>query len=35
MKKIKLGRVVVNPPFTMAGDMRDAKATPDGEVNAN
>ena len=28
-------RAVVEALFTMAGDRRDAKATPSGEVNTN
>jgi len=35
MKKFGFGPILGKAPFTMTGDMRDAKATPRGEVNAN
>jgi hypothetical protein len=35
MKKFGFSAAVVDALFTMAGDRRDAKATPSGEVNTN
>jgi hypothetical protein len=35
MKKFGLAAAVVTTAFTIAGNMRDAKATRNGEVNAN
>jgi len=35
MKKFDFGTAPGKTAFTMTGDMRDAKATPHGEVNAN
>jgi hypothetical protein len=35
MNKFQLFVARIETSFTMAGDMRDAKATPEGEVNTN